>query len=957
MDAGLGSRRRVMGRRVVPSSTPILMLARALLPLALVLTLPPGRLFSQVPVQAPTIVGRVTGPAGQPVEDVVVRVEGTSMQALTDAQGFYSLGRVTPGPHTLVTEHLGYATARVGLTVPATGEVRRDIALAVRALQVEGLTVTADAVSRARGEAATATVIARDAILQQTASSLAGVLELLPGVEMAPPGLSSVQQLSLRTAPTSGVAGSRGSADLASFGTLIIVDGVPLSNNANLQSLRSGSDLSFSTSAGGGIDLRQIPAATLERVEVIRGVPSARYGDLTQGAILVETRVGAFEPEVRTQYDPYTFEATALGGWNLGSTQGAALNIDFARTRSMPGITDDHANRLAGQFAHRFSRGASSEHGGVPGLTLDSRVDFYRLSEDLPVNENTRPGWASRNRESGLRISERARMQLPGSGTLSVTGAVTRLWQRAWSAARLTRVAMPFTDRLTPGRSMGWFVGGPYDSELTVEGAPWLVYARAEADREASGPGGLHYFRAGLELRREWNSGAGYQFDMAAPPQVSFNGVQGYDRPRGFAAVPGLATSALYLDDRIVGSLTDRTAFTLQLGLRVDGLHEPGAWLPRLRDAVLQPRLWGELSPRPWLRIRGGWGLTAKAPSLGDMTPAPQYNDVINVNWYANQPDERLAVLTTYVTDPTNPDLGLSTASKAEAGVEVEGWGSVVSLAAFRDRIRGGVGSLQETTSVLREYFQLTDSVNGNGVPPVLIEPAYAADTVPILVERQANFLFVETKGIELTATLAEIPRIRTRLQVQGSWLRTERRFTEAYFGSSMRFSEFQLLPVKTRVPYWDGVTETGERQLVTYRLIHHQPALGLVVTATIQHNLKDMLDDGASRDTLSFAGYVTRSGELVPVPASERGNAEYRDLRIARGGLLETSSTPADWMMALQVSKTLPLEGELRFWAFNALDRRGRYGGATERPRLYPQVRFGVELRVVPRVLVGETP
>lgn len=563
------------------------MLARALLPMTLLV--PAAPLLSQAPTQGPTVVGRVTGPAGQPVDGVVVRVEGTSISTLTTVQGFYSLSRVPPGPHTLVTEHLGYATARVEVTVPAAGEVRRDIALATRTLELEGLTVTADAVSRARGEAATATVIAREAILNQTASSLAGVLELLPGVEMAPPGLSNVQQLSLRAVPTSGLARSTGSADLASFGTLIIVDGVPLSNNANLQSLGSGADLSFSTAAGGGVDLRQVPAATLERVEVIRGVPSARYGDLTQGAIVVETRAGAFEPEVRTQYDPYTFEATALGGWDLGSAQGATFNVDYARTRSMPGVTDDHANRLAAQLAHRFSRGAPPEPGGAAGLTLDSRVDFYRLSEDLPLNENTRPGWTSSDRETGLRISERARMHLPGDATLSVTGAVTHLWQRAWSAARLVRGAMPFTDRLTPGRSEGWFVGGPYDSELTVEGAPWLVYARAEADKEANGPGGLHHLRAGLELRREWNSGAGYLFDMAAPPQVSFNGVQGYARPRSFADVPALATSGLYLDDRIVASLTDRTAFTLQLGLRVDGLHEPGAWLPRLRTRWCSP--------------------------------------------------------------------------------------------------------------------------------------------------------------------------------------------------------------------------------------------------------------------------------------------------------------------------------------------------------------------------------
>lgn len=913
--------------------------------------------MAQVSPPGATLSGRVTGPGGVPVEGVLVSLEGTSVQGLTNAQGLYVMRAVPPGPHVLVTEHLAFAPARVDVTIPARGEVQRNISLADRPLELEGITVTADAVSRAQGEATTATVIAKEAIRHQTAASLAGVLELLPGVEAAPPGLGSVQQISLRAAPTSGMAGSTGSADLASFGTLIIVDGVPLSNNANLQSLgSSGADLSFSTSAGGGVDLRQIPAATLERVEVIRGVPSARYGDLTQGAIIVETRAGAFEPEIRTQYDPNTFETTALGGWDLGATQSATVNFDYSRTRSMPGVTDDYANRLAGQLTHRFSQDPASP-GDPPPLSLDTRVDFYRLEEDLPTNENTRPGFASSARETGLRVSQRARGRFSGDARFSLTGAVTHIWQRSWSAARLVRGAMPFTDRLTPGRSEGWFVAGPYDAELTVEGQPWLIYARGEVEKETAWLGGLHHLRGGIELRREWNSGPGYQFDMAQPPQVSFNGVQGYDRPRAFDDIPALATSGLYLDDRVVGSILGDMAYSLQLGLRLDGLHREGAWAPDFQDAVLQPRLWGELSLRPWLRVRGGWGIMSKAPSQGDLYPAPQYNDVINVNWYTDAPEERLAVLTTYVTDPTNHDLGFSTARKAEAGVEVEGWGSVLSLTGFSDRIRSGVGTMQEPSSLLREYFQLTDSLNGNGVRPRIIEPASAADTVPILVNRPSNVLTMETRGFEVTATLAEIPRIRTRIQVQGSWLRTERRFTQPYFGSSYRFSDFQLSSVKDRAPYWDGVKEIGEKQIVTYRLIHHQPALGFVVTASIQHNVKDLLDDAAARDTLSFAGYVTRGGELVPVPGAERANPEYQDLRVPRGGLLEPLSAPGDWMLGIQASKTLPLEGELRFWGFNALDRLGQYGGAGEQSRVYPRMRFGVELRIAPRVLLEMRP
>src|SRR6266545_2012543 len=889
--------------------------------------------------------GRVTDPTGAPLVGVTVRVEGTELVTTTHDAGEYRLAGVPAGVHVVAAQRPGYAPARVPVTVGTAGDVRADIRLAAIPLMLEGITVTADPSGRARGEVATATVIETEAIRHQTATSLRGVLELLPGIELEAPGLGDVQQISLRAVPTSGIAGSTSAADLAAFGTLIVLDGVPLSNNANLQSLGARGELDFATSAGGGIDLRRIPAATLERVEVIRGVPSARYGDLTQGAIILDTRVGVFEPEVRVQYDPLTTEATTVGGWALGGggAHTATATLDYARTRTSPGVTGDYANRTAGQLRHEARLG---------GLTLDTHVDFYRLDDDRPENPNTRPGYSSRGRDGGLRLFERARLRLPSGVTLTGTASLARGWQHSFARAELSRGAMPLTDRLTAGRAVGQFVLGPYTSELTVDGDPWLVYGRAELEAQPRWLGLTHALRAGAEFRREWNHGAGYQFAVAFPPQVSFNGVQGYDRPRSFATIPPLASSALYVDDRTGGVLFGDVAYTVQLGLRVDALHEFGRWLPVPRDAVLQPRLYGEVSPRPWLRLRGGWGRTAKAPSLADLYPAPQYNDVVNVNWFANDPAERLAVLTTFVFDPTNPDLGFSTADKAEAGFEVGTGRSAVSLVAFQDRIAGGVGIRQDLTYLLRDQYQLTDSVNGNGIPPQIIEPPSGADTVPIIVQRPANHLTVESQGFELTATPPEIPSLKTRLQVQGSWVRTDWSSSAIHVGTETRFSDFQLSTVQQRAPYWQGIHERGEKYLLTYRLIHHQPALGLVVTATIQHNLKDFRDDVGSRDTLAFAGYVTRDARLVPVPPADRGLPQYQDLRLPRGGLIAPQSTPADWMMGFQVSKALPLDGELRFWAFNALDRVGLYAAAGTQARVYARVQFGVELNLRPAAI-----
>jgi len=259
--------------------------------LGLLLLLGGGLPPAPVPAQTETGLEGVVTDQGtnRAIAGAVVSIEGLNLGVVTDSAGRYRLRDVPPGPQVLSVEMIGYAAARVRLAMPTAGVMELDVALATSPLRLEGVTVTADPVSRARGELGTASVIGQNAIDVQTATSLSGLLELVPGAVLRPPGLDNVEQISLRTVPTSSVLSLVGSgpspAELASFGTLIVMDGVPISNNANLQSLGPRGELRIPTSAGGGIDLRRIPATTLERVEVIRGVPSVRFGDLSHGVI------------------------------------------------------------------------------------------------------------------------------------------------------------------------------------------------------------------------------------------------------------------------------------------------------------------------------------------------------------------------------------------------------------------------------------------------------------------------------------------------------------------------------------------------------------------------------------------------------------------------------------------------------------------------------------------------
>ena len=896
-----------------------------------------------------TVAGLVTTRTGEPIAGAQIELEGLPGSASSDSLGRFRLTRVPPGTYILAARRVGYAPTRQPVSLRDGETAAVTIVLAETALRLETVRVTADVVGRAQGELGTADVIGRDAIANQSATSLRGILELIPNVPLSAPGLDGVQQIGLRTVPNSsgGAGGSGAAADLASFGTLVILDGAPLSNNANLQTTGPRGELSVASSAGGGVDLRTIPASTLERVEVIRGIPSSRYGDLTQGVILVERRAGAFDPEIIARYDPRTAEASLAGGRELGGRHVASATADVARTLTAPGLREDEVFRGSAQLAHRFRSRTPGAERDAARFTLDSRLEFTQLYANTPENPAFLRGFSTWTRDNRLRLVERARFRLGESRMLELTTAFDRTRQKSFVEGLRIRGGMPFTDALTEGRNIGRFVIGQYSARVNLDGTPYTFYSRLEGS--ASGPrfGADHVLRTGLELRREWNAGAGYQFDIEFPPQSTFNGVEGFDRPRRYDALPPLVTSSWYIDDRLRVPLSDESSLDAQLGVRLDLLHEGSQWASGVHDAVLQPRVNAIATIRPWLRLRGGYGEAAKTPDLGSLSPAPQYFDVVNVNWFTTDAAERLAVLTTFIRDPANSALGFAIGRKMEFGLEADlPGGAALALTAFSDVTFRGIGIQPNPEFITRDHYQLSDSTIGAGQPPTIVEPPSFTDTVPVLIQRFSNSRTLRSRGLELVATLPEIPRLRTRIVANGAWFTSRYHADAIVFGGGTGFSDMQLNPQIARAPYYRAGIGTGERVLMTYRAVHHQPELGFVATVTVQHTFHEKRRDIGETDTLAFEGYITRDARLIPVPREERTEAQYADLRRPRTGLLITSQPAAgDWLLSFQISKSLGDAGRLSLYAFNAFDRPGQPAITGRTPRLYPNLRYGVEL------------
>ena len=894
-----------------------------------------------------------------PVAGATVTIKGTSLQARTDTAGRFVLLRVPAGPQVVAVRRLGYAVSRTAVTVPAAGAVTITVRMARSSLQLDQLVVTADRTGRATGELGTASVIDRDAIANQVASSLAGVLELVPGVPLQPPGLDAPGQFSLRALAQSGAVGvggvsGPGASEIGAAGTLIVLDGVPLSNNANLQTVGvRGEVVPPASAAGGGVDLRRIPATTLDRVEVIRGIPSARWGDLTQGAIIVDTRAAAAMPEFAGRMDPRTGEGNLVGGRALASARQAfTVTGNLAETRNLRTLSSATTRRGAGQVAHRMQLGSVrplATGAGVPRLTADTRIDWWRLRFDSPERPDVEPGRNSFQDDWGVRMAERARLVL-GGGVLEWTAAYDHQQQGTRETRRLSRPTTPFTQRLDSGFALGTYVEGTYLGAYELLGAPRLLFSRLEWERTRyPGTGvGVAQLRVGGEVRREWNVGDGYRFDISRPPQASpFNGTVGFDRPRTFRDVAALATSALYADSRLSARRGVRFA-EVQAGVRLEALHEGGGFAQGVRSAQLQPRLTGQAAPWPWLRLRAGYGVVSKAPAVSQLSPARQFYDLVNVNRFTPDPRERLSALTTYVRDVRNPALGLSRASKREAGLELDGgarWGAL-AVTWFDDRIRGAVTLRRDPDFLPRARYALADTGRGTGQPGRVVQPPLFFEPVPVFLDRFVNGGRLDTRGVEFTAQLPVIPALRTRVEVSGARLETGFATDDRDFGPTSRLNDFQVDTAIRRVAYFDRARTRSRRSIVTWRVVHHQPELGFVITATVQQRLGDERRVLSRSDSTAFAGYITRAGVLVPVPESRRLDPEFADLRRLRPSIAGgVNRLPNDWLASLQVAKSLPGGGRLNFYVFNALDRLISFSGSSV--RALPSTRFGVELTI----------
>jgi TonB-linked SusC/RagA family outer membrane protein len=350
-----------------------------------------------------TIRGRVVeSGSDRPMVGAEVFLVGTQRGTLTDAQGDFLLAGIPAGEHRVSAQFIGYGAAERVIRVVAGQAARADFQLTVRAVNLEGVVVTAlgqTARQRALGTAQQ-TVVGSEIAQAQKENWVNALQGRVAGLEVVStsgvPGASS-------TVLIRGVTSVSGNNQ-----PLMIIDGLPVDNK-----VQHSNQMFPSQFENRGLDFTNRAADfnpdDIESLTVLKGPEAAAlYGiDAANGAIVITTKRGkpgtggleysnSFKieypgrtPQIQRVYGPSTQGSAAQGTWLFyGSPypEGTRLfnNVDGFFNNA---LTQKHNLAFSGaspdaRLNYRLSVGSQQQRGVIPTAKYD-RINVTASSQAL----------------------------------------------------------------------------------------------------------------------------------------------------------------------------------------------------------------------------------------------------------------------------------------------------------------------------------------------------------------------------------------------------------------------------------------------------------------------------------------------------------------------------------------------------------------------------------------------
>lgn len=715
---------------------------------------------------------KVSDEMGTPVEYAAVSITGAnsvSVGGLTDNAGLYS-ATLKPGEWSYRVSSVGYNESQGKFYFPMTSTDTLSVILTNNS-KLKEVVVTA---REMRGPTSVS-VIDQSAMKHLQPSSLTDLMGLLPGGTTVDPDMSKANTASLREASTTSHDGNYLTSAL---GTSFVIDGVPVNTSASLQSSTDGSRDGRST-VGKGVDMRGIATDDIESVEVVRGIPSVEYGELTSGLVRIKRKSGASRLTLRFKADMQSTLFSVDKGLDVGKKWILNLSAGYLDSKIDPRNTRENFKRVNGSArVNRVWKSSSINvinwnvgfgYTGVferddndPDLTVNNTRDFYSSS----VNTLDFSTVLGLNRSAGHFLRE---LKLTGGLSYSIDN--TDL-EKTVVSSRL----YPMPVSMRPGANDVGFLPMIYLAQEKVEGRPMTAYLKTGVNLDYKIDKVINTIKAGVEWNFAKNYGRGRIYDLDRP-MVAGNTT----RPRSFRSIPAIHQASSYIENGSTWRCGSQS-IDFTVGLRATTLLNLGkrhtlngkVYLdPRVNVAYTLPSINVSnfpLSPQ----LSGGVGMHTKMPVAAYLFPDPLYTDYVQLNYYNDDEQYRRMNVMTFVEDVTNYDLRAARNLKWELRTDWTYRGNRISITYFRENMKDG---FRRSGEVHRYSYRVYD-VTGydpaeTGTAPSLDNLPFHDESRQTVVTRITNGSQTKKEGIEYTFSSLRLPIIRTRITISGAYFKT----------------------------------------------------------------------------------------------------------------------------------------------------------------------------------------
>ncbi|CAA9198720.1 TonB-dependent receptor [Flavobacterium collinsii] len=842
-----------------------------------------------------------------PLKGVLLSIEGArKYETLSDDFGGIIIKNIDNGRYKLKLMYPGYETIEKNLELKTNEKLSFELVLST--VQLNEVVITA---VESRGMTSTS-IIDKKAMQHLQPSSFTDLLELLPGGRSKDPVFNASNHIKLREV---GIADSN--YDISSLGTSFVIDGIPLNTDANLQNT-TGPNLTITPGSGyantrrnttsKGVDMRSISTDQIERVEIIRGIPSVEYGDLTSGLIKIQRKRGRSNWESRFKADEFS-KLYYLGKGFESEEKRLVLNagLDYLNAKSDPRNSFENYKRITASIraqktwendAHQLQWDSSLDYSGS--------VDNERADPDVGYTKIDRYS-SSYNRFSlanSFNLNFKTSPFLKALHTsASISQQYDKIEQTKWVQVS-SATAIPNTTQ--QGESDGIFLTPQYVSNLTVDGKPFDAFLKAMGDFEIRLFGITHTLKAGSEWTYSKNNGKGQVYDTTHPPSPEMS-----TRPRSYKDIPASTDLSFFAEDAISIPL-GKHRLNMAGGIRAMSLlNVPSAYSihgkyyfdPRVNTQWVLPSFkMGEHVVKA--EFTTGFGQYTKFPTLAQLYPDFIYNDLVQLNYYHNTPEYRRINLMTYKTSPVNYDLSPAINKKWELRADFSYDSNRFSVTLFNERMDSGFRNNSRYQALsYKKYDNNSIDPSTLTAPPDLAQLRFVMDTLLTSYNITNNGSKLLKSGVEFQFSSKRFTAINTRFTLNGAWFKT------TYTNSSPVYKRGQkdIVIDGKRLPYLGlyQFDDGSEKQQFNTNIIAdtYVPSLGLEFSGSFQFLW--FRNDQSTPMNGTPVAYIDPSGKQHSYLEKDKSDPVLQWLDIKYNeALFQKKTVPMSMNMNLKVSK-----------------------------------------------------